>query len=869
MTVQDSDARNAPNPDRYDFLATERKWQREWERMRCFQSGDRPEAPKSYVLEMFPYPSGRIHVGHLRCYTLGDVVARYKRSCGYDVLHPMAWDAFGLPAENAAIANNEHPEQSTRRNIDAMREQLKPVGLSIDWDREFATCDPSYFCHEQKMFIDFYRAGLAYRDEAWVNWDPEEGTVLANEQVIDGRGWRSGVVIERRKLAHWFLRITKFAPDLLRALQDLDNWPDRVRLMQSNWIGRAEGAQIRFRVIDRDEPLAVYTTRPDTLFGASFFAVAPDHPISQQIAQNSPELRQFIADSRRIGMSEAALDTAEKNGFDTGLRIAHPFLDTTLPLYVANYVLLEYGTGAIFGCPAHDQRDIDFARKYGLPILPVIAPHGVSAEDMIIDDQPFLGDGRVINSDFLNGMTVGEAKEAIMERLCAQNLGEKRVEYRLRDWGVSRQRYWGCPIPMIHCPDCGIVPVAEADLPVILPKDVDFSIPGNPLDRHTDWLNTACPQCGGSARRESDTLDTFFESSWYFLRFCSPKSSIAFDAEAIQRWMPVDQYIGGVEHAILHLLYSRFFMRALQHCGYPVTVDEPFHGLFTQGMVCHETYRDDSGNWLFPSEVMLTDDGGWQTKDGRNVSLGPSEKMSKSRKNVIDPSDTLQSFGADATRLFILSDRPPERDLVWAETGLEGAWRYIGRLWRLFTANRDGLAPLGAKLPVQFCLAAMELRRFVHRSIVAITQDFDALRFNRAVARLRSLSNEIEAARGEAGDGMGWARREAIEVLVQIAGPMMPHIADEIWQCLGHDTVLVDCAWPTADPALLVDTQATVAVQVNGKLRATIELPLDVDRDTAIASACDDVTVTKFLAGKEIRRTIVIPNRIINFVVGR
>ena len=868
MTGQDSDARSAPNSDRYDFLATERKWQKEWERMRCFQSGDRPQAPKCYVLEMFPYPSGRIHVGHLRCYTLGDVVARYKRSRGYDVLHPMAWDAFGLPAENAAIANNEHPEQSTRRNIDAMREQLKPVGLSIDWGREFATCDPSYFRHEQKMFIDFYRAGLAYRDEAWVNWDPEEGTVLANEQVIDGRGWRSGVVIERRKLAHWFLRITKFAPDLLDALRGLENWPERVRLMQSNWIGRAEGAQIRFRVIGRDEPLAVYTTRPDTLFGASFFAVAPDHPISQQIARDNPELRQFIADSRRIGMSEAALDTAEKNGFDTGLRVAHPFLDTTLPLYVANYVLLEYGTGAIFGCPAHDQRDIDFARKYGLPIIPVVAPHGVSAEDMVVGDQPFLGDGRVINSDFLNGMTVGEAKKTIMDRLAVQNLAEKRVEYRLRDWGVSRQRYWGCPIPMIHCPNCEIVPVDEADLPITLPEDVDFSIPGNPLDRHADWLDTVCPQCGSPARRESDTLDTFFESSWYFLRFCSPTSDIAFDAEAIRRWMPVDQYIGGVEHAILHLLYSRFFMRALQHCGYPVTVDEPFHGLFTQGMVCHETYRDDLGNWLFPSEIVLTDDGVWQTKDGRNVSLGPSEKMSKSRKNVIDPSDTLQSFGADATRLFILSDRPPERDLVWAETGLEGAWRYVGRLWRLFTANRDGLAPLGAELPAQFCSAAMELRRFVHRSIVAITQDFDALRFNRAVARLRSLSNEIETARGEAGDGMGWARREAIEVLVQMAGPMMPHIADEIWQCLGHDTVLVDCAWPTADPALLVDTQATVAVQVNGKLRATIELPLDADRDAAIASACDDVAVAKFLAGGEIKRTIVIPNRIINFVVG-
>ena len=674
---------------RYPFQETEAKWQRIWEEQGTFAARLEPGRPKYYVLEMFPYPSGRIHMGHVRNYTLGDVVARYKRAQGFSVLHPMGWDAFGLPAENAAMAKGVHPAEWTYANIAEMRAQFQSMGLSLDWSREIATCDPAYYRHEQAMFLDFLDAGLVYRKESWVNWDPVDQTVLANEQVIDGRGWRSGAVVERRKLAQWFFKITAYTEELLDALATLDRWPPKVRLMQERWIGRSEGARVRFPIVGRDDALEVFTTRPDTLFGASFIALAPDHPLAAELAAADPGVAAFVAECARTATSEEAIEQAEKIGHDTGLRCRHPLVsDQELPIYVANFVLMDYGTGAIFGCPAHDQRDLEFARKYGLPVVPVVLPPGEDEERFTIGDEAYLGDGRMINSDFLNGLDVATAKRRVIEELQRRGLGTAEVSYRLRDWGVSRQRYWGCPIPVIHCAACGIVPVPRAQLPVTLPPDIEIGRGGNPLDHHPTWKHVKCPKCGGSARRETDTFDTFVESSWYFLRYCSPHADEAFERAAVDAWMPVDQYIGGVEHAVLHLLYSRFFMRALRRCGY-LDFDEPFIGLFTQGMVCHKTFRDAAGNWLQPDEVEEGPDGVWRAlDDGRPVSVGRSEKMSKSRRNTVDPTASIAAYGADTARLFMLSDSPPERDLEWTEAGIDGAWRYLNRLWRLFEDSR-------------------------------------------------------------------------------------------------------------------------------------------------------------------------------------
>ncbi|MCI0430155.1 MAG: leucine--tRNA ligase, partial [Rhodospirillales bacterium] len=786
---------------RYAFKETEVKWQARWEERGSFRLAVDPTKPKYYVLEMFPYPSGRIHMGHVRNYTLGDVVARYKRARGFAVLHPMGWDAFGLPAENAAIASGVHPAEWTRANIRTMRAQLKSMGLSLDWDREIATCHPDYYRHEQKMFLDFLKAGLAYRRESWVNWDPVDQTVLANEQVIDGRGWRSGAPVERRLLAQWFLRITHFSEELLAALPTLERWPAKVRLMQENWIGRSEGARVWFQLKDRAERLEIFTTRPDTLFGASFCALSPQHPLAKELAAQDGSLARFIAECDRIGTSEAAIETAEKQGYLTPLEALHPLIPgKSLPVFVANFVLMEYGAGAIFGCPGHDQRDLEFARKYNLPVIPVVAPPGADPTRVVVGAEAYTGDGVMINSAFLDGLPVDAAKRRAIEALERERDGRAEIQYRLRDWGVSRQRYWGCPIPVIHCEACGIVPVPEWDLPVTLPKDVRFDQPGNPLDHHPTWRHVPCPDCGRKARRETDTFDTFVESSWYFARYCSPRAASAFERAAVDRWLPVDQYIGGIEHAVLHLLYSRFFVRALKACGY-LDLDEPFAGLFTQGMVCHETYCDVEGRWLTPEEVRKDENGRLVDAAGRPVAIGRSEKMSKSKKNVVDPAGIIEAYGADTARWFMLSDSPPERDLEWTEAGVEGAYRFVQRLWRMVNDALPSLPGAGVAVPAGFGQEALALRRATHKTIAAFTDDLERFRFNRAVARIHELANAIgDFAPAEPADQ--WALREALETVAILAQPMMPHLAEELWERLGHRTLLAEGAWPEADPVL-------------------------------------------------------------------
>ncbi|NYZ13107.1 leucine--tRNA ligase [Azospirillum sp. RWY-5-1] len=854
---------------RYNVKETEAKWQTAWEQQGCFTAVDDASRPKYYVLEMFPYPSGRIHMGHVRNYTIGDVIARHKRAKGFNVLHPMGWDAFGLPAENAALEKKVHPAVWTRENIATMRGQLKTMGLSIDWGRELATCDVEYYRHEQKMFLDFLREGLAYRKESWVNWDPVDNTVLANEQVIDGRGWRTGALVEKRKLSQWFLKITAFADELLDALKGLDRWPDRVRIMQENWIGRSTGLRFRFRLSGRDDGLEVFTTRPDTLFGASFAAISPNHPLAQELAAGNPVLAEFIAECSRVGTSEEAIETQEKRGYDTGLRVVHPFDESwALPVYVANFVLMEYGTGAIFGCPAHDQRDLDFANKYRLPVRPVVIPADTDPAAFVVEGEAYTGPGVLRNSRFLDGLDAESAKDEVGRRMEEMGQGERTTVYRLRDWGVSRQRYWGCPIPVIHCPSCGVVPVPESDLPVVLPEDVTFDKPGNPLDHHPTWKHTRCPTCGGVATRETDTFDTFIESSWYFARFCSPRvEDQAFTRSSVDYWLPVDQYIGGIEHAVLHLLYSRFWTRALSQCGY-MELPEPFAGLFTQGMVNHETYKDArTGGWLSPADVAKSESGALlRVDDGGPVTVGRVEKMSKSKKNVVDPAAIIGTYGADAARLFMLSDSPPERDLEWTEAGIDGAWRYINRLWRMVTEPPVALPGADETMTGPFSDRGNATRRLIHKTIAGMSDDLEKFRFNKAVARIRELTNALGEIDGS-GEGEGWVLREGYETAVRLIGPMMPHLAEELWQRLGGSGLLADQPWPEADPALAVDDEITVAVQVNGKLRATIALPRDAAKDVAEAAALGDSNVVKALDGKPVRKVIVVPNRVINVVV--
>ena len=879
-------------PERYNFRESERKWQNIWSDRDVFVTPGVDPRPGYYVLEMFPYPSGRIHMGHVRNYAMGDVVARYKRARGFNVLHPMGWDAFGMPAENAAMQNKTHPAQWTYANIDAMRAQLKSMGLSLDWSREIATCDPAYYRHQQKLFLDFLSAGLVARKKSKVNWDPVDHTVLANEQVIDGRGWRSGAVVEQRELTQWFLKISDYSEQLLDGLEGLDRWPEKVRLMQRNWIGRSEGLLVRF-AIDRaslgslsGEPdtndLEIYTTRPDTLFGAKFMAVAPDHPLAAAAARHNPQLAEFIEECRRIGTSIAAIETAEKKGFDTGIRVSHPFdPEWRLPVYVANFILMDYGTGAIFGCPAHDQRDLDFVNVYGLGATPVVCPPGVDPASFRVDDVAYDGEGTMINSRFLDGMSIAAAKDEVARRLEAQSLGNRpqarrQVNYKLRDWGISRQRYWGCPIPIIHCEACGVVPVPEADLPVKLPDDVTFDAPGNPLDRHPTWKHVACPQCGRPARRETDTMDTFVDSSWYYARFTDPWNKMAPTTPQIANaWLPVDQYIGGVEHAILHLLYSRFFSRAMSKCGH-LNVEEPFAGLFTQGMVVHETYRDAAGQWVPPAEVRIEADSGGRRAFALHgdapIEIGPIEKMSKSKRNTVDPDEIIASYGADTARWFMLSDSPPDRDVIWTEAGVQGAYKQTQRLWRLTCEIERIVGAARPPVPASFSPEAMKIRRTAHGALAKVEEDIERLRFNVCIATIYELANTLSAAIGaiesaEIGDDLRFAFAEAGDILVHCFAPMMPHLAEECWGVLGHETLIAQSPWPAVDRALIVDTHITMPVQVNGRKRADLTIERDADTATVEAAALALDAVRRAMDNKRPKKVIVVPQRIVNVVV--
>jgi leucyl-tRNA synthetase len=862
----------------YDPRVVEPHWQSVWNERRLFETMTEDPRPKYYVLEMFPYPSGRIHMGHVRNYTMGDVLARFMRARGFNVMHPMGWDAFGMPAENAAMQNKVHPRDWTHANIAAMRGQLKSMGLSLDWSREFATCDVDYYAHQQRLFLDFLDAGLVARKTAKVNWDPVDQTVLANEQVIDGRGWRSGAPVEQRELTQWFFTISDYSEDLLRALKHLERWPEKVRLMQENWIGRSEGLRIRFEFAARAPApfLEIFTTRPDTLYGASFMAISPDHPIAAALADSDPPLAAFIEECRHMGTAAAEVETAEKRGYDTGLEVRHPLMpDRTLPVYVANFIVMSYGTGAIFGCPAHDQRDLDFARKYSLPVLPVVLREGADPTSFTIGDDAYLGDGRIFNSGFLDGMTVEEAKDAVANELASRNIGNqpqavREVNYRLRDWGISRQRYWGCPIPIIHCPTCGVVPVPRDDLPVKLPDDVEFDRPGNPLDRHPTWRHVTCPKCGGPARRETDTMDTFVDSSWYFARFITPHAKQPTEPRTVDAWLPVDQYIGGIEHAILHLLYSRFFMRAMRKTGH-LDLDEPFAGMFTQGMVVHETYRTDAGEWLAPDEVRIEGEGdarrAYAKVNGKELTIGSIEKMSKSRRNTVDPTDFIATYGADTARWFVLSDSPPERDVVWTAGGVEGAYRYVQRVWRLVTRVGAELHPSGLPRPPLFSAAALELRRHVHRTIEAVTNDIARLRFNRAVAHLYELTNVLSAAADrQRSTDFDRALREGIEALVLLMAPMMPHLAESAWHALGHTSLVAETAWPEAEPDLLKADTVTLPVQVNGKRRGELTVPLNAPNDDVEEAALALEPVRRFLEGRSPKKVVVVPNRIVNVV---
>ena len=861
---------------RFNALKADAAWQKVWDERKTFAADDLSTKPRSYVLEMFPYPSGRIHMGHVRNYTMGDVLARFRRMKGMEVLHPMGWDAFGMPAENAAMEKGVHPGNWTRANIATMKAQLKRLGFALDWTRELATCEPEYYGHEQALFLDLFAAGLVYRKESAVNWDPVDMTVLANEQVIDGRGWRSGALVERRKLSQWFLKITDFADELVDGLGALEHWPDKVKLMQENWIGRSQGLQFKFQLtaplplaggvgggteISANAPseegsappltppasgrgiesVDVFTTRPDTMFGSSFVAVAADYPIARAIAATNPEAAAFIELCKRGGTTAAELDTQEKLGFDTGIRAVHP-LDKTwhLPVYIANFVLMEYGTGAVFGVPAHDQRDLDFARKYDLPVKRVVS-EGDDEAPVFVGDTAWTDAGTIVNSHFLDGMDIEDAKRVVIERAEGEGWGKGTTVFRLRDWGVSRQRYWGTPIPIIHCDACGAVPVPKDQLPIVLPEDVSFDIPGNPLDRHPTWKTVPCPACGAQARRETDTLDTFVDSSWYFIRFASQPDDRPFDRAVAESWLPVGQYIGGVEHAILHLLYARFWTRALNHVGL-IDLKEPFAGLFTQGMVTHETYKSADGRWLAPSEV--TD--GVETATGDAITVGRVEKMSKSKKNTVDPEPILDRYGADAARWFMLSDSPPERDLPWSEAGIEGAERFVKRVWKLVAAHKAGGTSPEA------------LTRAVHRTIAGVADDITALQFNKAVAKLYTLLGEAEKAKT--------LSDADLDALLLLVSPMIPHVAEEAWSQLGRPGLIADAAWPLVDAAMLVEAESTIAVQVNGKLRDTIVLPKGIAKEEAEAAALASEKIVRALEGKPPRKVIVVPDRLVNIV---
>ncbi|MGV1793181.1 leucine--tRNA ligase [Rhizobium sp. A37_96] len=873
--------------ERYNPRDAEPRWQEKWNEEEVFVTDNTDPREKYYVLEMFPYPSGRIHMGHVRNYAMGDVVARYKRARGYNVLHPMGWDAFGMPAENAARDNKVHPKEWTYQNIASMRTQLKAMGLSLDWSREFATCDVDYYHRQQMLFIDMMEKGLVYRKKSKVNWDPVDNTVLANEQVIDGRGWRSGALVEQRELTQWFFKITEFSQELLDALDTLDHWPEKVRLMQKNWIGRSEGLTVRWEIVpetapNSDREISVYTTRPDTLFGASFLAISADHPLAKEAAAKDPAIETFCEECRRAGTSLAALETAEKKGMDTGIRVRHPFDPSwELPVYIANFVLMDYGTGAIFGCPSGDQRDLDFARKYGLPVVPVVMPRDGDAASFSVGDVAYDGDGVMINSRFLDGMSTEEAFETVATKLSGTSLGnvpqaERKVNFRLRDWGISRQRYWGCPIPVIHCDDCGVLPVPKKDLPVRLPDDVTFDQPGNPLDRHATWRHVACPQCGKDARRETDTMDTFVDSSWYFARFTAPWENQPTDKAAANHWLPVDQYIGGIEHAILHLLYSRFFTRAMRETGH-LDVKEPFKGLFTQGMVVHETYSRGAGltrEWVSPADIRIEEVDGQRRatllKTGEDIAIGSIEKMSKSKKNVVDPDDIIASYGADTARFFVLSDSPPDRDVIWSEAGVEGAHRFTQRMWRLVSEAADILKTAESNPAKEG--EALAISQIAHRTLKAVQGDYDKLAFNKAVARIYEFVNALAAPLGKVAAGQADAAyrsavREAVEILIALVAPITPHLAEECSAALGNTHMIATSAWPVYDETLVTENEIVYPVQINGKKRAELTIARDADQNAVQQAVLALDAVKSALNGQAPKKIIVVPQRIVNIVV--
>ncbi|NVK12639.1 MAG: leucine--tRNA ligase [Rhodobacteraceae bacterium] len=851
---------------RYSATEIEAKWQDAWEKAGIFQAKRTGGKPKYYVLEMFPYPSGKLHMGHVRNYTMGDVIARYKLSTGHNVLHPMGFDAFGMPAENAAMASGGHPKDWTYSNIDTMVEQMKPLGLSLDWSRMFATCDPEYYGQQQALFLDFLEKGLVYRKNAVVNWDPVDMTVLANEQVENGRGWRSGALVERRELTQWFFKISDFSEELLSALDGLENWPAKVRLMQENWIGKSRGLQFSFERTDGGEPIEVYTTRPDTLMGASFVGISPDHPIAKALETESDEVAAFVAECRKGGTTEEAIETAEKLGHDTGIRVKHPLNPQwELPVWIANFILMDYGTGAIFACPAHDQRDLDFCRKYDLPVIDTFF---ALDNDTPVANEAFVPakTEKVRWVDHFAGLTEATGEEAInatVDFAEKAGWGQGVTKYRLRDWGLSRQRYWGCPIPVVHCEDCGVVPEKKENLPIALPYDedgkaIDFSVPGNPLDRHPSWRNCECPSCGKPAQRETDTMDTFVDSSWYFARFTAPRAETPTDMAEAEYWMNVDQYIGGIEHAILHLLYSRFFARAMQICGHlPQKSAEPFDALFTQGMVTHAIYKTTGANhrpvYHYPEEVELRDGKGF-LKDGTEVEIIPSAKMSKSKNNVVDPLHIISSFGADTARWFVLSDSPPERDVEWTASGAEAAYKHLNRVWNLC----DRISEMDRNAEGK---GDEELMREMHKCIRDVTLGIDSFGFNAAIAKLYAFTGTLSKSKA------GYkAQREAVMTLAQMMSPMTPHLAEDIWNHQGGEGLCATAPWPVADETMLVEATVTLPIQINGKRRGEIEVAKDLDKAEVEKLALAHEAVQKALNGGAPKKVIVVPGRIVNVV---